>query len=85
MRIVFLGTEDKLIPVSTAEDYKLKMEGVGSRCDLHLYEGVGHAFFAKPPVKYFVETTYQSDLFLISLGFLDNKPTIYEQYGQLKE
>ncbi|MCR9286147.1 MAG: alpha/beta hydrolase [Bacteroidetes bacterium] len=83
--IVFLGTEDKLIPVSTAEDYKLKMEGVGSRCDLHLYEGVGHAFFAKPPVKYFVETTYQSDLFLISLGFLDNKPTIYEQYGQLKE
>lgn len=78
--IIFLGTEDKIIPVSTAKDYQERMEKVGSRCDLKLYQGAGHAFFAKKPIKYFIDTVYHSDLFLISLGFLCDKPTIHEQY-----
>ena len=36
--IVFLGTEDKLIPVATAEKFKAEMEAAGRRCDLYLYE-----------------------------------------------
>ena len=28
------------------------MKTVGSRCELVLYKDVGHAFFAKPPLKY---------------------------------
>ena len=82
--IVFLGTKDKLIPVAAAEDYKTKMENVGSRCDLHLYEGQEHAFFGKKPIKYFIETIYQADLFLKSLGYLAGEPTIYKQYSYKK-
>ena len=40
------------------------MRTVGSRCELVLYKDVGHAFFAKPPLKYFIETTLEIDLFL---------------------
>lgn len=79
--IILNGTKDEFVPVKVIDNYKSKMEAVGSRCDVIFYEGVGHAFFAKPPTKYFVETTYESDLFLISLGFLKAKPTIKEQYS----
>src|SRR5690606_30010989 len=47
--IVFLGTQDKLIPVETAKEYQRKMQEVGSRCDLFLYEGQGHGFFNYSP------------------------------------
>lgn len=79
--IIFLGTKDKLIPVKTVETYKSNMELVGSRCDLILYKDQGHAFFAKPPIKYFIETTFESDLFLNSLGYIEGDPTIKKQYN----
>ena len=78
--IILIGTKDKLIPVATVEKYQSNMKKVGSRCDLKLYENVGHAFFAKPPKKYFIETTYEIDLFLNSLGYLKGYPNIREQY-----
>lgn len=74
--IILIGTKDEFVPVKTIKNYKSKMKAVGSRCDLIFYEDQGHAFFAKPPVKYFIETTYEIDLFLKSLGFLKGKPTI---------
>ncbi|MEL7585318.1 MAG: alpha/beta hydrolase fold domain-containing protein [Prolixibacteraceae bacterium] len=43
--IFFMGTKDKLIPVSTAELFKKKIEAVGGRCDLFFYEGQEHGFF----------------------------------------
>ncbi|WP_373512740.1 alpha/beta hydrolase, partial [Persicitalea sp.] len=43
--IFFLGTEDNLVPVSTAKAYQKKVEARGGRCDLHLYEGQPHGFF----------------------------------------
>ncbi|AWW32792.1 alpha/beta hydrolase [Echinicola strongylocentroti] len=76
--IVFLGTEDHLIPVAIAENYKETMEAVGSRCDLHLYEGAGHGFFNKGKKDgiYYDKTVRETDLFLISLKYLKGKPTI---------
>ncbi len=71
--IVFLGTEDPLITVSTAEEYQRRMEALGIRSDLHFYEGQKHGFFNK--IKY-DETVLQMDHFLISLGFLKGEPTI---------
>ena len=56
------------------------MQRIGSRCELVLYKNVGHAFFAKPPVKYFIETTYETDVFLNSLGYLKGSPSIKDQY-----
>lgn len=69
--IVFLGTKDKLIPVATAEAYKAKMEAIGSRCDLHLYEGQGHGFFNAKNKEYYDKTVAEMDRFLVSLGYLD--------------
>ena len=56
------------------------MKTVGSRCELVLYKDVGHAFFAKPPLKYFIETTLEIDLFLNSLSYISGSPTINKQY-----
>jgi len=76
--IAFLGTKDKLISVATAETYKRKMEEVGSRCDLHLYEGQEHGFFntRKAGGRYYRATVLEMDKFLISLGWLKGEPTI---------
>lgn len=68
--IVFLGTKDKLIPVSTAQEYKKIMEHNGVRCDLHLYEDQPHGFFNKAKYN---ETVAEMDKFLISLGWLTAK------------
>lgn len=74
--IVFLGREDHLIPASIAENYKAKMEEVGSRCDLHLYDGAGHGFFnnSKYDGKFYKQTLHETDLFLISLKYLKGEP-----------
>ena len=76
--IVFLGREDHLIPVSIAENYKAKMERVGSRCDLFLYDGAGHGFFneSKKNGLYYRKTVYETDLFLISLKYLNGIPKL---------
>lgn len=75
--IIFLGTEDKLIPVETAEYYKVVMEKLGSRCDLILYEGQAHGFFNyKKSINNFERTTFQADTFLISIGFIAGPPLL---------
>ena len=47
---------------------------------LKLYKDQGHAFFAKKPIKYFIETTAKIDDFLVYLGYLNGKSTIKNQY-----
>lgn len=76
--IVFLGKEDHLIPVSTAERYKAKMDAVGSRCDLFLYDGADHGFFNnyKYDGKFYKKTVHQADVFLKELGYIKGKPKI---------
>jgi acetyl esterase len=68
--IVFLGTNDRLIPVSTAEKYKDKMMAAGNVCQLFLYDGKGHGFFNYRHTKSYLETLAQSEIFLISLGYI---------------
>ncbi len=74
--VVFLGTEDPLIPVAHAEGFKKKMEALGIRSDLHLYEGEKHGFFNRS--KYF-ETVVEADKFLASLGYLEGGPTLNKE------
>lgn len=66
--IVFLGTADKLIPVSVAQRFQENMKAVGLRSDLHLFEDQPHGFFNKDP--YQSETRELTDKFLVSLGWL---------------
>lgn len=75
--IVFLGTEDKLIPVATMERFKAALTKAGVRCDLHLYAGQGHGFFnASKGDKYYALTVREADKFLASLGWLKGEPTL---------
>ena len=74
--IIFLGTKDHLIPVETAEYYKVVMEKVESRCDLELYEDEGHGFFNYKNFKAYKNTVSEADRFLVSLGYLDAEPKV---------
>jgi len=68
--IIFLGTNDQLIPVATAKYYKTVMEKVESRCELKLYEGQGHGFFNYSNFEFYKKTIEEADRFLQSLGYL---------------
>ena len=72
--IILTGTKDKIVPVELIESYKKRMESIGSRCDLILYEGAEHAFFNKGDD--FVDTVLQTDIFLKSNWYLSGPPTI---------
>ncbi len=74
--IIFLGTKDDLIPVETAEYYKTVTEKVGSRCDLHLYDGETHGFFNYTKFENYKKTVVTTDSFLQSLGYLNKDPEV---------
>lgn len=75
--LFFLGTKDKLIPVETAKYYKVVMERLGSRCDLHLYEDQVHGFFNRHVSEnHYKLTLKEADLFLQSLGYLNEDPMV---------
>lgn len=72
--IVFLGDEDRLIPVSVLRDYEAKMKDAGVRCDTFVYAKAGHGFFNNEP--FYSQTLIESDKFLTSLGWLTGPPTL---------
>jgi acetyl esterase/lipase len=74
--IFFLGTKDVLVPVETAKYYKTVMEKVGSRCELKLYENEGHGFFNYRKFEYYRKTVFETDAFLLSLGYLKEGPNV---------
>ena len=75
--IVFLGTKDKLIPVSTAEEYHKRMKDIGSRSELNLYKDATHGFFNKGKKgEHYPDTIAKMDKFLVSLGWLKGESTI---------
>ncbi|MEB2775329.1 hypothetical protein SYJ56_08420 [Algoriphagus sp. D3-2-R+10] len=73
---MLIGTKDVLIPVVTAQYYKLVMEKVGSRCDLILYEDQPHGFFNYPRFENYKKTVEVTDEFLQSLGYLQKQPFV---------
>ena len=72
--IVFLGDKDDLIPVKVIKDYEAKMGKIGSRCEVHIYPGVGHGFFNR--ADYYTQTVIEADKFLASLGWIKGEPTL---------
>jgi acetyl esterase len=72
--IVFLGAEDKLIPVSTGEKFRDEMRKLGNRSELFVYPGQLHGFFNPgKPGDYFSKTMEETDKFLVSLGWIKKK------------
>jgi acetyl esterase/lipase len=78
--IVFLGSQDKLVPVGTAHAFKAAMEKAGIRSELMIFEGQPHGFFnyGKDGNRPYYETLLATDKFLASLGWLDGPPTLKE-------
>jgi len=76
--IVFLGTEDNLIPVATARRFQSAMEVAGLTSQLHLYEGQPHGFFnlGKGGPAIVRDTLLKTDAFLIEQGFLEGTPNL---------
>ncbi len=76
--IVFLGTEDKLIPVETAERFQARSKELGIDSELHTYAGQPHGFFNsnKSDGLYYYKTVLAADKFLLKLGWLAGEPTI---------
>jgi len=64
---VFFGTEDGA--ARSAPEYRQKMEALGIRSDLYMYEGEKHAFYNQVP-RMHLETLAEMDRFLTSLGYL---------------
>ena len=70
--IVFLGSKDSLIPVSTGEKFDADLKAVGVKSEFWVYEGQPHGFFneRKSP-KSFWDTVLKMDAFLASLGWIE--------------
>lgn len=64
---IFLGDNDNLVPVSTAERFRDSMRSFGNRCDLHIFDQQTHGFFNQSR---FAETLMETDNFLTSIGYL---------------
>ncbi|QDV69349.1 Carboxylesterase NlhH [Rosistilla carotiformis] len=76
--IVFLGSEDRLIPVATAEKFRDDSLAVGVDSELHVYQGQGHGFFnvRNDDGRWYRKTVVEADRFLNKLGWIDGPPTL---------
>ncbi len=68
-----LGTNDPLIPVRTAEEFRAIMKNAGVDCELYLFEGAGHPIFyyARDLTENFYKIREISNDFLERNGFLN--------------
>ncbi len=69
--IVFLGSADSLIPVSTAETFDRDLQQLGIQSELWVYDGQPHGFFNEHKnQKAFLDTVRKMDRFLQSIDWL---------------
>jgi acetyl esterase len=76
--IVFLGDQDKLIPVATLESFVKQMKTVGVQADSIVFKGMGHGFFNHGRFKNepYNRTIIACEKFLANLGWLTGEPTL---------
>ncbi len=78
--IIFHGTEDTAVPVESIQYFQVASIRLGNRCELFLYEGQEHGFFNfSRNEENYKKTVYDTDKFLISLGYLNGEPTIMNE------
>lgn len=70
--ITFLGDQDNLVPVATAESFRDRMCALGVRSDLHVYPGAVHGFFnfGRDGNSAYEDTLAKATDFLRSLGYV---------------
>ncbi len=65
--IVFLGTNDHLVPVNVIERFKANMDRARVRCEVVYADEQGHGFFNNEPWR--TSTLMDAERFLVSLGW----------------
>ena len=75
---MFFGSNDKLVPVKTAQDFQKQMKMSGLVSELMIFEGQPHGFFnhGRDGNKHYYATVAAADRFLASLGWLSGPPTL---------
>jgi acetyl esterase len=76
--ILFQGSEDSTTPVGGSQRFCDRMKQAGNRCELHIYQGLGHLLqpinsdpeAVAAGVKARADAVARTDSFLVSLGFL---------------
>ncbi len=76
--IVFLGDQDKLIPVATAEDFRDTLRKNGVQSELRIFKNQGHGFFnhGRNDNRFYRQTVIDCDEFLQGLGWLEGPATL---------
>ncbi|MFR9649151.1 MAG: alpha/beta hydrolase [Rikenellaceae bacterium] len=80
--IFMVGTNDHLVSVEMAKEYKRLIEEAGGRCDLHLFQNQKHGFYhfgssaTNSNKRNFYRSLTQAHDFLMNLGYLDSAPTV---------
>lgn len=70
--VVLTGTEDKHVSVETFKEFQSRMQAIGLRSELHLYEGQVHGFFNLGR-GFYEQPLKDMDRFLVSLGYLSEQ------------
>lgn len=68
--VIFLGAEDRVVPINGVREFKRLIEDAGGRADLQIYAGQGHGFVLSSH-EHYQQTTLETVRFLTSLGWLD--------------
>ncbi|MFN7933755.1 MAG: alpha/beta hydrolase [Bryobacteraceae bacterium] len=71
--IVFVGTQDKLLPVETVKAFCEGARAVGTKCEYRVYEGQPHGFFNhrdEGDNRYYKETLGETERFFEALGWI---------------
>ena len=74
--LVLMGTNDRHVPVATAQMFQEKMESADNECETHFFEGREHGFFnmnRNGARSMFVETLVKVDAFLVKHGFISGE------------
>ena len=78
--LLFFGTDDWLL--KQGEEFIQRSKELGHRSEMFTAEKQPQAFFHKSPWK--EKTLFRADEFLVSLGYLQGKPTIKVPDGKAK-
>lgn len=71
--IVFVGTQDKLLPVDTVKAFCEQARAVGTKCEYRVYKGQPHGFFNhrdQGDNRYYKETIAETERFFEALGWI---------------
>jgi len=73
--ILFWGAEDDITPPETARAFGAKMSEAGNRCDVRIFEGVGHGAFnyAGGDQPHYYYALGMIDDFLVERGFIQGR------------